>query len=67
MIKVDAKEYCQTCKYFNPEADILCADGEATVTIVRCIYYDQCLRVHALSMIDALRRDNVHTEVSGDA
>lgn len=49
MITLDAREYCQKCRWFNPEATMLFGDGEPVIINVSCIYREQCMRVYELA------------------
>ena len=35
-------DYCEDCPYFDAESNSIYANNKAEVTVIQCIYRDQC-------------------------
>lgn len=44
MIEINVRNFCQNCRWFNPETTTIFVNDEPH-TYVSCIYEEQCVRV----------------------
>lgn len=42
MIKLDVEDYCQECREFSPEVEMVFADDDCSTTFVTCRWGEHC-------------------------
>lgn len=55
-------DYCENCPYFNPESNSIYEYNKATITVIQCIYREQCRHAAEYAV-----KKGKEVEVSGDA
>lgn len=58
MIEINVRNFCQSCRWFNPETTTLFFTNDEPHTYVSCIYEQQCVRVYEIAKEQQEREDD---------